>query len=39
MERRVYSKSKVGSPQRMLLERRIKSLELAIQAIDHYSNK
>lgn len=36
---RVYAKSKVGSPQRTLLERRIKSLELAIQAIDHYSNE
>ncbi|WP_346895200.1 hypothetical protein [Clostridium sp. UBA7503] len=36
---RVYVKSKVGSSQRTLLERRIKSLELAIQAIDHYSNE
>jgi hypothetical protein len=30
----IYAKSKAGSPQRTLLERRIKSLELAIQAID-----
>ncbi|UOQ92743.1 hypothetical protein MUO14_20355 [Halobacillus shinanisalinarum] len=33
-----YAKSKAGSPQRTLLERRIKSLELAVQAIDHFSN-
>ncbi|MFS0781220.1 hypothetical protein [Bacillus sp. 1P06AnD] len=33
-----YSKSKAGSPQRTLLERRIKALELAIQAIDDHSN-
>ena len=31
---KIYAKSKVGSPQRTLLERRIKSLELAVQAID-----
>lgn len=30
----IYSKSKTGSPQRTLLERRIKALELAVQAID-----
>ncbi|RHW32149.1 hypothetical protein D1B31_21625 [Neobacillus notoginsengisoli] len=30
----VYAKSKEGSPQRTLLERRKKSLELAVQAID-----
>lgn len=30
----IYAKSKAGSPQRTLLERRIKSLELAVQAID-----
>lgn len=30
-----YVKSKAGSPQRTLLERRIKALELAIQAIDN----
>lgn len=30
----IYMKSKVGSPQRTLLERRIKALELAVQAID-----
>ena len=30
----IYSKSKVGSPQKTLLERRIKSLKLAIKAID-----
>ena len=29
-----YAKSKAGSPQRTLLERRIKALELAIQAND-----
>ena len=34
-----YDKSKAGSPQRTLLERRIKALELAIQAIDKLSNK
>ncbi|GAA0765443.1 hypothetical protein GCM10008908_02020 [Clostridium subterminale] len=36
---KIYAKSKVGSPQRTLLERRIKSLELAVQAIDHHSNE
>lgn len=35
----IYAKSKTGSPQKTLLKRRIKSLELAIQAIDDYSNK
>ena len=30
---RIYEKSKLGSPQRTLLERRIKSLELAIEEI------
>lgn len=30
----IYDKSKAGSPQKTLLERRIKSLELAVQAID-----
>ncbi|MEB2298752.1 hypothetical protein LAV72_03820 [Lysinibacillus xylanilyticus] len=30
----IYMKSKVGSPQRTLLERRIKALELAVQAIE-----
>lgn len=29
-----YVKSKVGSPQRTLLERRIKALELVVQVID-----
>ena len=33
---KIYVKSKLGSPQRTLLERRIKSLELSIQAIDHF---
>jgi len=33
----IYMKSKVGSPQRTLLERRIKALELAVQAIDDHS--
>ena len=36
---KIYVKSKLGSPQRTLLERRIKSLELSIQAIDHFSNQ
>ena len=35
----IYAKSKAGSPQRTLLERRIKSLELAVQAIDDFSNE
>lgn len=30
----IYAKSKSGSPQKTLLERRIKSLELALQAMD-----
>ncbi|RCX15367.1 hypothetical protein DFP94_11551 [Fontibacillus phaseoli] len=34
-----YAKSKAGSPQRTLLERRIKALELAVQAIDDHSAK
>lgn len=34
-----YVKSKAGSPQKTLLERRIKALELAIRAIDNLSNK
>ncbi|KZD51108.1 MULTISPECIES: hypothetical protein [Bacillus] len=34
-----YDKSKTGSPQRTLLTRRIKALELSIQAIDKLSNK
>ncbi|MNL35353.1 hypothetical protein D3C87_1573830 [compost metagenome] len=34
-----YSKLKSGSPQRTLLERRIKALELSIQAIDDLSNE
>ncbi|MGG3280145.1 hypothetical protein [Paenibacillus solani] len=33
-----YDKAKAGSPQRTLLQRRIKSLELAIQAIDEQCN-
>ncbi|HBI04402.1 MAG TPA: hypothetical protein DDY49_10300 [Paenibacillaceae bacterium] len=36
---KIYVKSKVGSPQRTLLERRIKALELAVQAIDDFSNE
>jgi hypothetical protein len=35
----IYAKSKVGSPQRTLLKRRLKSLELAVQAIDDLSNE
>lgn len=31
-----YAKSKAGSPQRTLLERRIKALELAVKAIDNH---
>jgi hypothetical protein len=30
----IYSKSQTGSPQKTLLQRRIKALELAVQAID-----
>src|SRR5690554_2747962 len=33
----IYNKSKEGSPQKTLLERRLKSLELAVQAIDDLS--
>ncbi|WP_264449019.1 hypothetical protein [Bacillus cereus] len=36
---RAYDKSTAGSPQRTLLTRRIKALELSIQAIDKLSNK
>lgn len=36
---KVYVKSKFGSPQKTLLERRIKALELAVLAIDKLSNK
>jgi hypothetical protein len=32
----IFAKSKAGSPQRTLLERRIKALELAVQGIDDY---
>ncbi len=35
----IYAKSKEGSPQKTLLERRIKSLELAIEAIDDLSDE
>ncbi|WP_369900185.1 hypothetical protein [Bacillus manliponensis] len=34
-----YVKSKAGSPQRTLLERRIKALKLAIQGMANISNK
>jgi len=34
-----YAKLKAGSPQRTLLERRIRALELAVQANDDLSNK
>ncbi|WP_078411316.1 hypothetical protein [Priestia abyssalis] len=34
----IYAKSKAGSPQKTLLERRMKALELAVQAIDDFSN-
>lgn len=35
----IYAKSKTGSPQRTLLERRIRALELVIQEIDELSKK
>ncbi|NYF26059.1 hypothetical protein [Sporosarcina sp. JAI121] len=35
----IYVKAKAGSPQRTLLERRIKALELAVQAIDDHSDE
>jgi len=35
----IYAKSKPGSPQKTLLKRRIKSLELAVQAIDDFSKE
>jgi hypothetical protein len=35
----IYARSKAGSPQRTLLERRIKALKLSVQAIDHFSNE
>lgn len=35
---RAYAKLKAGSPQRTLLERRMKSLDLAVQAIDDLLN-
>lgn len=35
----IYVKLKTGSPQRTLLERRMKALELAVQAIDNLSNE
>lgn len=36
---KAYANQKEGSPQKTLLERRIKSLELAIQAIDDHASK
>ena len=35
----IYAKSKEGSPQRTLLERRAKALELAVQAIEGLNNE
>ena len=35
----IHAKSKPGSPQKTLLERRIKSLELAIQTMDDSTDK
>lgn len=35
----IYAKSKAGSPQKTLLERRIKALELAVQGIDSISKE
>jgi hypothetical protein len=35
----IYARLKVGSPQRTLLERRIRALELAVRAIDVLSNE
>lgn len=34
----IYTRSRAGSPQRTLLKRRIRALELAVQAIDELSN-
>ena len=34
---RIYTRSKAGSPQKTLLERRMRALELAVQAIDRLS--
>lgn len=34
----IYAKTKEGSPQQTLLERRMKSLQLAVQAIDDSLN-
>lgn len=34
----IYAKSKAGSPQKTLLERRVKALGLAVQAIDDISH-
>jgi len=35
----IYAKSKPGSPQKTLLERRIKSLKLALQAMDDITER
>ncbi|WP_342431221.1 hypothetical protein [Neobacillus sp. FSL H8-0543] len=35
----IYAKLKASSPQKTLLKRRIKALELAVQAIDNLSNE
>lgn len=35
----IYGKSKADSPQKTLLERRIKAFELAVQAMDDFANK
>lgn len=34
-----YDKAKPGSPQKTLLERRIKAMELAVEAMDHLDNR
>ena len=36
---KIYAKSKSGSPQRTLLKRRIKAINLAIRAMDNCTNK
>lgn len=36
---KIFAKVKEGSPQKTLLKRRIKSLELAVQAIDDMNNE
>ncbi len=37
--KRIYAESKEGSPQKNLLERRIKAFQLAVQAIDDFAKQ